>query len=81
MILNECVNIDDVKFLFNENEEETIDISNEIENSSDSEEDQEIRINYNDIKKDDSWYKPTNKKWIDDIVNESNDITDKNNEL
>lgn len=53
---------------FNENEEETIDISNEIENSSDSEEDQEIRINYNDIKKDDSWYKPTNKKWIDDLA-------------
>lgn len=69
VLKNDVLN-DDVEV--NVNKEEIIDISkktkNEIENSSDSEENQEIRINYNDIKKDNSWYKPTNKQWIDDLA-------------
>ena len=43
-------------------------VKNEIKDNTDSEEVEGSRINYDDIKKDSSWYKPTNKKWIDEIA-------------
>ena len=51
--------------------EDLLIIPNEVKDEikdNDSKESEEPRINYNDIKKEDSWYKPTNKKWIDDIA-------------
>lgn len=71
---NDYIEKDDLNIDIENNNinQEITDVSNEIkdeiENNIAFEEFQGIRVNYNDIKKDDSWYKPTNKPWIDNIV-------------
>ena len=52
------------------NEDETTNENKTIkeENNETEEEPQEIRVNYDDIKKEWVWYKPTNVEWIDNIA-------------